>query len=715
MTVRQKTLLLIGGVQLVALGLFWWGSSSIIMRRFAGLEQEFTREHIRRVQEAFESQLSRMDTTARDWAWWDDTYRFVKDGNEPYKTSNLTDATLAGIGVNLFAFVDVIGRYIYITEFDSAASKMIPIPADDRGVLDQKRDILDPQDPSGKVKGLLVLPDGVMMVVARHILTSDGEGPSRGQLVMGRWVGAETEREMRLLTHLAVKILPANESTLRVMSGEGDLERDADVAVRVADDAHMEGYVVLHDLAGEPALLLEIRVPRPVYALALQTRDEYLLALLGVTLVLFLVTTGVIGRFVIERLARLGSDVGAIAAAGDSRARLNVTGNDEISSLADDVNQMLASLAESESEVRKAKEDWERTFNAVPDLICIINNEHQIVRLNQAMADRLGVRMEAAVGKKCHEIVHGCDALLNGCPHQMLLGDKREHSVELREVRLNGDFHVTASPVTNARGELLGCVHVARDVTAQRQAERQIQKLNAELEDRVAQRTAQLEAANKELEAFAYSISHDLRAPLRSIDGFSQAVLEDASDVVPEEVMDNLKRVRAAAQRMGRLIDGLLMLSRLTRRELHVEKVDLGGLVRLILQDYQKNEPTRDVSIVVQDGVQAQGDPELLRIVLQNLVDNAWKFTGRQERAMIEFGEDQRDGRRIFFVRDDGAGFDMQYASKLFGAFQRLHAPSEFEGTGLGLATVQRIIHRHGGSVWAEAEVGKGATFYFTL
>lgn len=715
MTVRQKTLLLIGGVQLIALGLFWWGSSSIIMRRFAGLEQGFTEEHIQRVKEAFRAQLGRLDTTVIDWAWWDDTCRFVDDGNKAFEASNLSDTMFTGNRINFFALLDARGREVYVTGFDLATSRKVVVSAADMAVFRQHRELFKPPDIAGKVKGLLVFPSGVMMVVSSHILTSDGEGPSRGQLVMGRWVGAETEREVSLLTHLDVRILRTNTSTLRAMLGEDDPGQDQDTAVRVVDSGHMEAYAVLRDLTGEPALLLQIRVSRPVYSLALQTRDEYLLALLGVTLVLFVVTTGVIERFVIERLARLGSDVGAIAAAGDSRVRLNVTGSDEISSLADDVNQMLASLAASESEVRKAKEDWERTFNAVPDLICIINNEHQIVRLNKAMADRLGVRMEAAVGKKCHEIVHGCDALLDGCPHKMLLGDKREHSVELHEARLNGDFHVTASPVTDARGELLGCVHVARDVTAQRRAERQIQKLNAELEDRVAQRTAQLEAANKELEAFAYSISHDLRAPLRSIDGFSQAVMEDAADAVPEEVMDNLKRVRAAAQRMGRLIDGLLMLSRLTRRELHVEKVDLGGLVRLILQDYQKNEPTRDVSIVVQDGVEARGDPELLRIVLQNLVDNAWKFTSKQERAMVEFGEDQREGRRIFFVRDDGAGFDMQYAGKLFGAFQRLHAPSEFEGTGLGLATVQRIIHRHGGSVWAEAEVGKGATFYFTL
>ena len=723
MTVRQKTLLLIGGVQLLAIGLFWWLSSSLIMRRFADLEREAALRNVERVQEAFDAQLGKMDTTVRDWAWWDDTCGFVEGSNKDYKTSNLRETTFTGLGVNLIAFLDATGREVYVAGFDLVAVTNSAVPDGLAEVFKGRRELVTPPETAGKVRGLLVLPDGVMMVVSSHILTSDGEGPSRGLLVMGRWVGLDTEEAMGLLAQLEVKILPANESSLRSLSGGNDPAGEADVSVRVVDEGHMEGFAVLRDLLGEPALLLHVNLPRPVYALALQTRDQYLLGVVIVAALLFGVMIMAMERFVLNRLARLGSDVGEIAELGDFGIRLNVAGNDEIASLASDMNRMLASLAESESEVRKARDEWERTFNTVPDLIAIMDSQHRIVRLNKAMADRLGVRAETVVGKKCYELVHGLHEPLEGCPHTLLMRDMQEHSAEVREDRLRGDFHVTASPILDAQGQLVGCVHVARDVTAQRRAEEQIRKLNAELEERVAQRTAQLEAANKELEAFAYSISHDLRAPLRSIDGFSHAVMEDAADKVPESVLDNLKRVRAAAQRMGRLIDGLLMLSRLSRRELLVEKVDMGGLVRMILQDYQRNEPTREVSMVVEDGVQADGDPELLRIVLQNLVDNAWKFTSKKDGAMIEFGVMKHSGTPaiqhshtpVFFVRDDGAGFDMQYAGKLFGAFQRLHSPSEFEGTGLGLATVQRIIHRHGGRVWAEAEVGKGATFYFTL
>ena len=225
----------------------------------------------------------------------------------------------------------------------------------------------------------------------------------------------------------------------------------------------------------------------------------------------------------------------------------------------------------------------------------------------------------------------------------------------------------------------------------------------------------QLEAANKELEAFSYSVSHDLRAPLRSLDGFSQALLEDYHDRLDDTGRDFLQRVRAASQRMGTLIDDLLSLSRVTRGDLQVEKVDLSALATALAAELQRSDPQRDVRFAIAPDLVARGDPGLMRLVLQNLLGNAWKFTGKRSPAHVEVGSMAHDGGRAFFVQDDGAGFDMAYAAKLFGAFQRLHASDEFPGSGIGLATVQRIIHRHGGQVWAEGTPGRGATFYFTL
>jgi signal transduction histidine kinase len=223
------------------------------------------------------------------------------------------------------------------------------------------------------------------------------------------------------------------------------------------------------------------------------------------------------------------------------------------------------------------------------------------------------------------------------------------------------------------------------------------------------------EALNQELEAFSYSVSHDLRSPLRAIDGFSLAVLEDNGDKLDGEGKASLERVRAATQRMGRLIDDLLELSRVARAPIRLEPVDLTAMTATVVAELREAEPARDVAVTIAPALATRGDPRLVRVVLDNLLGNAFKFTGKCERATIEIGATSDGGGRVFFVRDNGAGFDPAYAEKLFGAFQRLHDAREFAGTGIGLATVQRIVRRHGGRVWAIGEPGKGATFSFTL
>jgi signal transduction histidine kinase len=380
-------------------------------------------------------------------------------------------------------------------------------------------------------------------------------------------------------------------------------------------------------------------------------------------------------------------------------------------------------------------------------------------RPNMALAFRLPIdrqrRLPAAMAVVGQEgIVEGADyrdvpvlAALRGIPgtpwFMVAKVDQEEIYAPLRERARTTGILLFALVLTAALG--VGRLESQRDAQWLRQ-------LKAELETRVRERTAQLETANQELEAFAYSVSHDLRAPLRAIDGFSKMLLEDHAEQLDAQGRHYLERVHQSAERMGQLIADLLALSHITRSQMQWQEVDVSALARTIAAELQRTEPDRRVEFVIADGVVAHGDAGLLRAALENLVGNAWKFTSRHPTARVEFGviaeergsrgAGEQGGRRaeehggtgerergggarwhpntlapaaVFYVRDDGAGFDMAYADKLFGAFQRLHARDEFAGTGIGLATVARIIHRHGGRVWAEGAVERGATFHFTL
>ena len=277
--------------------------------------------------------------------------------------------------------------------------------------------------------------------------------------------------------------------------------------------------------------------------------------------------------------------------------------------------------------------------------------------------------------------------------------------------------NVVITTIRDDRGEHIGFGKVTRDMTERKQAEERLRGLNAELEERIKVRTAKLEEANRELQAFSYSVSHDLRAPLRALDGFSRLLLDHASDKLSAQELDYLGRIRAAAQRMAQLTDAMLMLSRLTRTPMHPLPVDVSALCLEIGRELRQAEPMREVQLVVAPDLRATADPRLLRIVYQNLLGNAWKFTRKQAQPRIEVGSSATGASDdpVFFVRDNGVGFDPALVGKLFLPFQRLHRAKDFEGTGIGLATVRRIVERHGGRIWAEPQPGLGTTFSFTL
>ena len=590
MNLRLKMLLAMAVLFSAMVVVFYVLSSTVILRGFADVEKDSVCQNVDRVIQALDDRLEGLDRSAKDWAWWDETYAFVEGGNKSFIESNVSIDALEALGIDVIAFVRKSGEVTFSTAVDHENRCFTPPPTGFQGLLSKWPPL---KELEGR-KGILLFPDKALIVASRAILTSQQQGPVRGALIMGVYLDATEVEHLSKVTRSSIRIERMDDPALPpdFLAAKQELAEGESICVRTRGRDSISGYAAINDLNGLPILLLQVDMTRPIMSHARKMLLADFLYMVAAGILFSVIVIILLERMVVARVVKLGAEVSEVGLSGGPMAHVSASGRDELAHLASNINRMLDGLDKSSKDLQHARE---------------------------------------------------------------------------------------------------------------------------ELEVRVRERTAQLEEANRELESFSYSVSHDLRAPLRAIDGFSQTVLDECAGKMEADTEANLRWVRAAAQRMSRLIDSLLAMSRLSRREMRREHVDLSQIARSVVQDYQKKVPGREVSIMIQDGVAAEGDPDLLRIVLENLLSNAWKFTSKHEQATIEFGMMGRDGRILYFIRDDGAGFDMQYADKLFGAFQRLHSEQEFEGTGIGLAIVQRIIHRHGGKVWAESEMEKGATFYFTI
>ncbi len=373
----------------------------------------------------------------------------------------------------------------------------------------------------------------------------------------------------------------------------------------------------------------------------------------------------------------------------------------------------------AQDDLRRSEAFLNNILENSPHPMWITDDNATIIRVNKAMCDILNMDAEQVVGK--YNVFHDNIAEAQGL-FPLLRRVYENGEIAKYVIKWNSSEQIQPGfgqsapavldsilvPVLDANGKVTHAIAQHLDIT-------ELKRTEEELENRVAERTKQLENSNRELEAFSYSVSHDLRTPLRAIDGFSQILLDDYADKLDEKGQEYLQRSRAAAGNMGHLIDDILRLSRITRADMKMHSVNLTELAESIVQEYMEREQPRHVDFKVQPGLYAMADPDLLKIAMENLISNAWKFTSRTENACIEFGSTVENDLEVFFIKDNGAGYDQAYSDKLFTVFSRLHKTIDFPGTGVGLATVKRVVNRHGGEVWAQGEVGKGATIYFTL
>ena len=389
-----------------------------------------------------------------------------------------------------------------------------------------------------------------------------------------------------------------------------------------------------------------------------------------------------------------------------------------LQSLNADLERNMAERIEAEQSLRQNRELLNAVIEGTSDAVFAKDTKGRYLLFNSAAARITGKSAETALGND--------DTFVFPCEEARDVMERDREIMNSGEIRnleyekltsYSGEkivVQATKGPLRDENGCIAGVFGISRDVTKARRAEDEIRKLNAELDLRVTERTARLQAAIQEQESFSYSVSHDLRAPLRHINSYSAILEEECGECLSPQARGYLERIRTSSRNMGKLIDDLLELSRIGRSELQKTTVKVSELAQTILFRLQESEPRRGVEFVVTPGLTAHGDRILLQQALENLLDNAWKYSRPRESARIEVGMIEKAGEDVYFVRDNGVGFDMEYRDQLFGAFQRLHGV-EFEGTGIGLATVKRIVKRHGGRVWAEGAVNQGATIYFTL
>lgn len=376
------------------------------------------------------------------------------------------------------------------------------------------------------------------------------------------------------------------------------------------------------------------------------------------------------------------------------------------------VEERTRDLEKSKSELQETLSAFQGLFQQAAVGIAQVDLDGRYQRVNQKICDMLGYSGEELLNRSVFDFVHPDHIAEAKTKYaELFRGETQTFTVEKRYIRKDGVTiwgKRSTAAVMGSDGKVKYAVSVLEDITEKRRS-------REELEALVEQRTHELVTANKELESFSYSVSHDLRAPLRGLDGFSQAILEDYGNALDEDGKRYLRYIREGTQQMGRVIDDILNLSRISRAEVQRSSVDVSEQARAVIQSLKGLEPSRKVEVAIADGMIEQADPGLVKILLDNLLGNAWKFTSKQPTARIEVGRQVVGDDDVYFVRDNGAGFDMTYAHKLFGAFQRLHTVHEFKGTGIGLATSKRIVQKHQGQIWAESKPGEGAVFYFNL
>lgn len=714
MKLYQRTILIIISTFIALLFILATTSDFILLHSYSSLEKAEVISRTRNISNQIEDKLKQLDISAQE------VVEQVQASGLSASKSLFTGSYMHGHSLDLAAVYDGSGRLVTISGFDCDENKLSPVSVERRQALDTLASQIAFRE-AVSVEGVVSLAGSPLMVVFRRIDAS--KGGNSGVVAVGWFVDkVELERIFRA-SGVSISVFDLK-STLAtdVEKAAGTIESGERIFVGAIDSASIAGYFVLKDIFAQPSFIVRTVEKRILYEHGKSTIAYIFLALFISGGVFCCVMLVFIRSTVLNRLQSLTSKVGEITELRDISARVPLSDhNDELTFLAVSINSMLESLEQAETGMRESEERYRMLFERAPDAIIIIGLEGDeagwIVAANQAAAEQHGYTIEELLRLRIFD--------LNTPETNKIAGDIFAKvaegewvSAEIWHQKKDGsqfpiEIHAGLIKI-NGKSYTLG---FDRDITQRKLTEEtdhmhleQIRQLNDEL----SRKAIELASANNELETFNYSVSHDMRGPLTRISGYCQLLLDDDSRLDPG-VKEYVTRIYESGTWLNEMIDALLQMAQLARVEIVSDNVNLSTIAEEVVRELSFENPERLVRVQIEPDIVVAGDYRLLKMVMINLLGNSWKYSSLKTDARIEFGVEQSEGGAVYFVRDNGDGFDMKDVKKLFRVFTRLHGSSQFSGTGIGLATVQRIIFRHGGRIWAEAQPGAGATFFFTL
>lgn len=710
MNLSRKIILLVVSTFIALVFIIAATSDIILLKSFARLERKVLKDNLSKVSNELDESIPELDASAKDLA------EQIK-ASDVSLVNRLGVATFANHRIDFIVCLDYFGNVMAYRGADFHVQRLEGLSAQRLEAI--RKIALDVWRGTRETTlGGFAELDGVVAQCVFRVVGKDKV------LFIGRYVDQQEVQRIASLTNFAVEVRPYSDKSL---PGDFKKARDilADKAESFASNAtadRISGFSVFNDLFGKPVLILKVTEQRLIYQ---QGKDSifYILAVIFLSGGVFCIVVVLFMRgAVLRRLSDFSAKAGEISRCRDMSARLEVKGEDELEDLAVALNSMLDSLESAEQALKESEERYRALFERAPDAIIIIAAEGddagRIVAANRAAAVQHGYSVDELCTLKVFDL--NTPETNEMAPDIFRRTAEGEWvTCEMWHFRKDGSrfpIEVHAGPL-----KIDGKLYVLgfdRDITVRKLSEEsdrmyleQISLLNSEL----AAKAAELSAANQELESFNYSVSHDMRGPLTRISGYSQILLEERKGLTEDAAKTYLTRIYESCCWLDELLATMLNLSRVVRAEFHPVEVDMSSMVNEVVQERIMAEPERQIDVVITEGVTALADPNLLRILLDNLVGNAWKYSADSIPGRIEFGVESEGAVPVYYIRDNGIGFDMKDADKLFRVFSRLHDASRFKGSGIGLATVQRVVARHGGRIWATGQTGQGATFCFTL